>query len=326
MAKQRTGQSSRRGHRALAAILACVAGVASGARASCPDESTVAVQVLGSGGPEATDQRASSGYLIWYQGRARLLVDAGPGTALRFEQAGAKLEDLTAVLFTHLHVDHSAGLPNLIKASFFTQRRDDLLLYGPAGNDWLPDVATFTQRLFGTEGAYPYLSDYLIPQEQSGSYAMRPQVVAPQLGEIFSVALDSHIQISATRVHHGPLPALAWRVDIDALSVTFTGDTNNAGNTVAPLAQSTTLLVAHNAIPEGAGEAARGLHMTPSDIGQLAQAAKPKAMVLSHIMTRSAATRADTLKIIGNHYSGPVKHADDLSCYPLAAETTSNPH
>jgi len=47
-------------------------------------EEDVAVQVLGSGGPELQDRRASSSYLIWQDGQARVLVDAGGGSALRF--------------------------------------------------------------------------------------------------------------------------------------------------------------------------------------------------------------------------------------------------
>lgn len=35
------------------------------------------LQVLGSGGPEINDARASSGYLIWRNGFARVLVDLG---------------------------------------------------------------------------------------------------------------------------------------------------------------------------------------------------------------------------------------------------------
>ena len=80
----------------------------------------VAVQVLGSGGPEITDQRASSAYLVWQDGKARILVDMGPGSMLRYEQSGARIEDLDVILLTHLHVDHSADLPALIKAAFFT--------------------------------------------------------------------------------------------------------------------------------------------------------------------------------------------------------------
>jgi hypothetical protein len=38
-----------------------------------------AVQVLGSGGPELQDKRASSRYLMWENGPARAIVDAGGG-------------------------------------------------------------------------------------------------------------------------------------------------------------------------------------------------------------------------------------------------------
>lgn len=39
--------------------------------------SGLAVQVLGSGGPELQDKRASTSYLIWDHGTARVIVDAG---------------------------------------------------------------------------------------------------------------------------------------------------------------------------------------------------------------------------------------------------------
>jgi len=41
----------------------------------------IAVQVLGSGGPELQDKRACSSYLVWQDGQARVLVDAGGGSA-----------------------------------------------------------------------------------------------------------------------------------------------------------------------------------------------------------------------------------------------------
>ena len=47
----------------------------------------VAAQVLGSGGPELQDKRASSSYLVWESGQARVLVDAGGGSELRFADA-----------------------------------------------------------------------------------------------------------------------------------------------------------------------------------------------------------------------------------------------
>jgi hypothetical protein len=55
----------------------------------------VEIPVLGSGGPEMQDKRASSSYLIWRNGKARLLVDAGGGSALRCGQAGGRCKILT---------------------------------------------------------------------------------------------------------------------------------------------------------------------------------------------------------------------------------------
>ena len=54
----------------------------------------IAVQVLGSGGPELQDKRASSSYLVWEDGQARVLVDAGGGSALRFGESGATMSHL----------------------------------------------------------------------------------------------------------------------------------------------------------------------------------------------------------------------------------------
>src|SRR5580658_1660035 len=42
----------------------------------------VELQVLGSGGPELQDKRASSSYVVWRDGKARVLIDAGGGAAL----------------------------------------------------------------------------------------------------------------------------------------------------------------------------------------------------------------------------------------------------
>jgi hypothetical protein len=49
----------------------------------------IELQVLGSGGPELEDRRASSSYLIWRDGQPRILVDSGGGSALEFGRAGA---------------------------------------------------------------------------------------------------------------------------------------------------------------------------------------------------------------------------------------------
>ena len=55
-----------------------------------------------------------------------MLIDSGGGSALRFGESGANMTDLYVVLFTHLHVDHTADFPALIKSSYFEDRSKPL--------------------------------------------------------------------------------------------------------------------------------------------------------------------------------------------------------
>jgi len=146
----------------------------------------VQLQILGSGGPELGDRRASSSYLVWQEGRARVLIDSGGGSALRFGQAGAQVADLDAVLFTHLHIDHSADFPALIEFSYFEERARPLPVYGPPGNENFPSTTEFVADLFdGKRGAYRHLSDFLYGRD--GGYSLQAHDVALTAHEIGTI-------------------------------------------------------------------------------------------------------------------------------------------
>lgn len=276
----------------------------------------VAVQVLGSGGPELGDGRASSSYLLWVDGKARLLVDTGSGSALNFEKSGADFRDLSAILYSHFHVDHSAALPAYIKGSYFLHRTSDLPVYGPAGNEWMPGTRAFLQALFAQPaGAYHYLSDFLPAGD--GSYQLQAHELPVEERTPLPTQTLGTLRIQAIPVHHGPLPALAWRVEAQGRSIVFSGDMNGDYHTLPKLAHQADLLIAHNAIPEAASGVARKLHMPPSVIGQIAAQARVKRLLLSHRMRRTLGTEKATREQIRPFYTGPVQFADDLGCYPL---------
>ena len=270
------------------------------------------LQVLGSGGPELDDGRASTGYLIWHQGRARVLVDMGTGSLLHFEQSGASVNDLDVILLSHLHVDHSNDLPGLVKASFFSDRDRDLPVAGPGGNQLMPSITSFLQSLFGKAGAYQYLNSYL---DGSDSYRLVPHDIESKAKKQQQVLPDLPYQLTAVPVHHGALPALAWRVVVEGKAVVFGGDMNNDNDTLAQLAMNADILVAHNAIPEGMTGVARNLHMPPSVIGQIAAKAKVKQLVLSHRMKRTLGKEQETTEQIRKSYQGALHFADDLQCF-----------
>lgn len=276
------------------------------------------LQVLGSGGPELTDRRASSGYLVWRDGRARVLIDMGGGSMLNFERSGARIEDLQAILLTHLHADHSADLPTFVKASFFSNRTAELPLYGPTGRGFFPNTTDFVEALFGSgDGAFRYLSGFATGE---AAYHLNARDVAADGAQPTTVANDQRFKLTAVPVHHGPVPALAWRIDIANRSVAISGDMNGANRTLEKLAASVDLLVAHNAVPEGAQGIERNLHMPPSVIGEIAAAANVKYLVLSHRMNRTLGREAESEKYIRRHYRGPLQFADDGDCFDVGSK------
>jgi ribonuclease BN (tRNA processing enzyme) len=276
----------------------------------------VAVQVLGSGGPELQDKRASSSYLVWENGKARVLIDAGGGSALRFGESGAQMSQLDVLLFTHFHVDHSADFSALIKSSWFEDRKRPLPIYGPPGNDFMPSTTEFVSDLFGEKhGAYRYLSELLVPGEE-GSYKMQPHNVLASSTPV-AVFRSGDLVTSSVRVFHGAVPALAWRVEVGGKVMVFSGDTNGEGEGLARLAVDADLFIAHNAVPEGAAGVERRLHMPPSVIGRIAKDANVKSLVLSHRMLRTLGKEDQTQSEIKKRYSGPVAFANDLDCFPV---------
>jgi ribonuclease BN (tRNA processing enzyme) len=278
-------------------------------------EQRIALQVLGSGGPELQDKRASTSYLLWQNSQARILIDAGGGSALRFGESGAQMSQLDAILFTHFHVDHSGDFPALIKSSWFEDRKRPLPIYGPPGNDFMPSTTNFVSDFFNDHGAYGYLSELLVPGEQ-GSYKIQPHnVLASDTPS--TVLHNADLAASAVRVIHGGVPALAWRIEIAGKIIVFSGDTNGEGPGLVRLASNADLFVVHNAVPEGVTGLERRLHMPPSVIGQIAADARIKSLVLSHRMLRTLGKESGTQSQIKKRYSGPLVFANDLDCFPV---------
>jgi ribonuclease BN (tRNA processing enzyme) len=276
----------------------------------------LAVQVLGSGGPELQDKRASTSYLIWENGRTRVIVDAGGGSALRFGQSEAKMSEVSIFLFSHFHVDHSGDFPALIFSSWFGDRKRPLPVFGPSGNKIMPSTTEFVNDLFSEpHGAWRYLSEMVEPNPE-GTYELQPHNVAPSSTPVL-VFHDGDMAVYAVSVIHGPFPALAWRVEINGKRIVFSGDTNGEGHGLTQLASNADIFVAHNAVPEGATGLERRLHMPPSVIGTIAANAHVRQLVLSHRMLRTLGKEDQTQAEIKRRFSGPILFANDLDCFPV---------
>jgi len=292
-----------------------VDGLANADPTGCPDPEGLTLQVLGSGGPIADDGRASSGYLIWIDGRSRFLVDAGGGIFLRFGQAGARFEDLDHIAISHFHTDHSTDLVALLKSGYFSNRTRALSVSGPAAGGPYPGTGDYLQRLLDQDkGAYAYLDGYL--DGSAGLVKLEPVEVDPGLSNASRVYTDptADIEIFALGVPHGPVPALAFRIRIGQRSIVFAGDQNGSSDAFIDFARGADVLVMHMPVPENISGVGRKLHAPPSVIGKIAAETGAGKLVLSHFMARSLENEEENLQQIRSRYAGPLVTANDLDC------------
>ncbi|HJO38074.1 MAG: MBL fold metallo-hydrolase [Vicinamibacterales bacterium] len=287
-------------------------GAANAAQDVCRD-APLAVQVLGSGGPFPRDGRASSSYLIWIDGRARLLVDAGGGASVRFGEAGARIEDLSLLAISHFHPDHVSDVPALLWVSQLF-RTASLPFAGPSGNNAFPAVDTFLDRLFGdTAGAFPVLSR-TVGGGNSGVARPEPTVV------FASPALS----VTAQGVPHTNAPTVAYRAEVGEASVVFSSDQTGADPRFIEFARDATVLVMHLAVAEATDGP---IHARPSVVGQIARDAGVGTLILSHFMGVepehpghegfSLADQAANVAIVRRAFEGDLVLADDLLCLPI---------
>ena len=299
-----------RGFRRFLFALTLAFALPASASAACGDTG-VALQVLGSGGPIANDKRASSGYLLWINGRAVALIDAGGGVFQRYGAAGARLQDLQLIALTHFHADHASDVPALLKARSFLEQPGELVVSGPDGLDQFPPLETFLDRLVGADnGAFAYLSGLL------GVATLKPVTIEHQSVDPRPVFSRNGVSVEAVGVHHGPVPTLGYLIRIgDSTTIAISGDQNLDTDYFTDMIRGADLLVMPTAVAQTRERSS--LHARPSDIGKAADAAGVGKLVLSHWMPASLANQTANVKLINKFYNGPVVPASDMQCLPV---------
>lgn len=296
------------------AILLAVLAIPLGAQAQSCTGNPVTLQILGSGGPSINPTRASSSYLLWVGSQAKMMVDMGGGAFLRFGQSQAKQSDLALVAVSHLHPDHISDLPAFLWLSI-QNRKDPLPIVGPTGTSDVPEFQTFLKRLFDSkEGAFQVLSTTLggPPVAGAGGGVRLNVNVADTVKAEPSVVFDQDgLKVTALGIPHGPIPALAYRVEARGVSVVFSTDQNGTNPKFVDFAKGANVLIMHLAIAAGTKSP---LHAAPSVVGRLAQQAGVGRLVVSHIGLFDLDAAIAELK---QAYTGPLTIGADLQCTPV---------
>jgi ribonuclease BN (tRNA processing enzyme) len=290
----------------------------------------LSVMVLGSGGPAATAAgRASAGYLIFTDGKPRILIDVGGGTFKSLAESGVNVKDLDLVLLSHLHIDHTADLSSVIKTIYFhtvgagATRDAPIHIWGPASSvGGFPNTTDYVDGHYAAGyGLERYLNGFTgVINAGTFNYVAHADLNSDWMtGNPEPVLEQDDLKITAMPVKHGTVPAVAYRIDYKSKSIVYSGDTNSESGNMALLADNADLLIYDTAIMDThPNPAMLQLHTTPSRMGAVAAEANAKKLVLSHI-TPNTENNLDEVKqlIRAQGYTGKIKAAKDLMVFNL---------
>ena len=271
--------------------------------------------VLGSGTPNPDPNRAGSGYAVVVN-ETPYLIDFGPGIIRRAASMsppwGGKIEAMTVKNFehaflTHIHSDHSAGLADLLLTPWIMGRDKKLNLYGPKG---LEQMASSTLEAFEDDINYR-----IYGTQPSNKIGYKFNFYLLTEGLIYE---DENVSVEAFKVPHGGFDdAYGFRVTTKDKVIVFSGDTGPS-KTLEKFAAGADILV--HEVYSNAGFLKKtkdwqvyhqGHHTSTFEVGEIASRAKPKLLLLSHILFWGSTTD-EILKETQSTYKGEIKIAEDL--------------
>lgn len=268
--------------------------------------------ILGAGGAIPTPERGPAAYWLDFADRG-LLIDPGPGALVRLmrdPRTPDSLDEVDAVLFTHLHLDHCADLPALLFALRSPVLRSErrLQLIGPRG------LAGYLERLGELYGHWIVPErrpleileldpgDTLVPGPDGAPWRRTAAGTRPAL-DVFAVE-HSERRFSAANL------GLEIR-DERGRRLVFSSDTGPGGE-LPERARGAELLVVECTTPDAYEMDG---HLSPARVAALCAEAAPKRVVLTHIYPDTAAD--DPAARVAARWAGPVTAAVDGDRFDL---------
>jgi len=278
---------------------------------------TAKVVLLGTGTPIADPDRSGPSTAV-VVGNDSYIVDAGAGVVRRAVAAARKdhlpalrAANLKRLFLTHLHSDHTIGLPDIILTPAVLHRSGPLEVWGPEGTQAMVDhiLKAYQEdirlRVYGLEHGN-WAAYHVIVHE------IKPGVVYR----------DSNVTVTAFPVHHGSWPeALGYRFDARGRSIVISGDEAPPLDSIAHYCNGCDVMVHEVYSAKGLARTGPGdreyhthFHTSGIELGEMAAIARPKLLVLTHWLFFGQTTD-EIVAEVKSHFSGNVAAGADLDVY-----------
>ena len=249
------------------------------------------LSVLGSGTVTPALERASSGYrLVGSVGSLNL--DLGHGTLRNALKMGQRPWEWTDLAFSHIHPDHTSDLVPFLFARNCGpppwNREAPISLWGPPGFGDFFESLCKPWPWISKEGAEPQIREY------SGSFDV------------------GGLQVTPHAVEHSGLPAFGFRIEQEGQVFSYSGDTRLCDG-LRELAVEADLFLCECSLPEGYPQ--RGDHMYSGQVGRVAEEARVRRLLLTHIYPLP--TEVDLVAEVKTEFRGRVELAEDLKVYEV---------
>ena len=243
------------------------------------------------------------------------LVDCGGGVVQRLSLLRESMPETFAfpniqiVFLTHLHPDHTVGLPDLLIAPWVRGRKEPLVVYGPAGTRKMVTLLVEAYELGIAEHA-----DNVTPTD----WPLLWEVVEYTEGVIHK---DSQVEVEAFEVSHGGLETYGLKFTTSDKTIVFSADTKPHPNILKHGTGADILVheayseVGLNSNPRYPDSYFRRMHTSTVELAEIANRTRPGQIVLTHIMQLGPISDEDFVAEITETYDGVVHFGHDLDVF-----------
>lgn len=277
-------------------------------------QDTAVVMLLGAGTPRPTPEVFGPATAV-VVGVRIFLFDAGAGVMHQMASANLGIRGPHALFLTHLHSDHTVGLPDVIFTSWVMERQTPFKVFGP------PGTVRMVDKLSEAYAEDVALRTNGLERNVAGGWKVDARDVKP------GVVYDSGgVRVTAIKVPHGEWEwSYGYRVETPTRSIVISGDTSPSEE-LARAAAGVDVLV-HTIYPEPgtvarttslghtSPEYFRAYHTSSVELGRLAARAQPKLLLLTHVV-RAGATDAELIAgVRTGGFAGHVVVGKELTRY-----------